>query len=184
MKQLGAAILASSLILVISSLAGCRLSASAEASSILGSLSALAEPLVKLPPPLLAGFIFLNNAVKGLLSIVLGPALGLFPLALLVSNGFILGLVVARAYELGGILLPMVSLAPHGIIELGAVVLCAGLGLQLGGEALSSLLGRPSRLRQRWRAALRVYLVFALPMLLLASIVEATITPALIRAVR
>ncbi len=183
-RRLAVTALASSLVMVLSGVAGYKLSGSAVAQGLLGSLSTFAEPLVKLPPPLLAGFIFLNNAIKGLLSIVLGPAFGLFPLVFLVSNGIILGLVTAKAYEMGGLALPIVSLAPHGIIELGAVVLCASLGLQLGVETLSFLAGHPSRLREQWRSALRLYLVVALPLLLVAAVIEATVTSALIKAIR
>lgn len=165
-------------------MAGYALTGAEGTGSILGSLSSFAEPLLKLPTPLLGAFIFLNNAVKSVLAIAIGPVLGLFPLLLLVSNGIILGLVVARAYDAGGVLLPIVSLAPHGILELLAVALCAGLGLRLGGEAILSALGRPSGFKQSWRLAFKLYLVFALPMLLAASVIEVTITPALMQSYR
>ena len=52
--------------------------------------------------------------------------------ALTIYNGMILGAFVAVHYQAGLTAEMWAWILPHGITEIGAIVLCGGLGLQLG----------------------------------------------------
>lgn len=79
-----------------------------------------------------ASFLFTHNAGIGLLAFALGFAAGV-PTALLVfGNGLMLGAFLALYARVG--LLPNLLgwLLPHGVPELGAVILCGAAGFHLG----------------------------------------------------
>ncbi len=86
---------------------------------------------------LFASFLFSHNFKIGLLSMALG-VLAAVPTALLtVYNGMIMGAFVA-VHQQAGIGVEMWAwILPHGVTELGAIVLCGGVGLQLGWAVIS-----------------------------------------------
>lgn len=83
-----------------------------------------------------ASFLFVHNAGIGLLCFSLGFAAGIPTALLLFTNGLMLGAFIqlyaerGLLFELGGWLLP------HGIPEIGAVILCGAAGLHLGRAVL------------------------------------------------
>lgn len=129
--------------------------------------------------PELALFILANNAVKAFLVLALGAGLGVLPVLFLAVNGVVLGQVTAQVVADHGPMLAIAGLAPHGVLELPAVLVAAGFGLRLGHEVGQRLLGRPDQVRLWWRTGLRAYLRVVLPLLVLAAIIEVTITPRL-----
>lgn len=80
---------------------------------------------------LFASYLFTHNAGIGLLAFALGFAAGV-PTALLVfSNGLMLGAFLAL-YASHGLLGPLLGwLLPHGIPEIGAIVLCGAAGFHV-----------------------------------------------------
>ncbi len=84
-----------------------------------------------------ASFLFDHNARIGLVAFALGFAAGI-PTALLVfQNGLMLGAFLAL-YDQHGLLLPLVGwLLPHGVPEIGAILLCGAGGLAMGHAMLA-----------------------------------------------
>lgn len=84
-----------------------------------------------------ASFLFTHNARIGLLAFALGFAAGV-PSALLVfTNGLMLGAFVAL-YASRGLLVPILGwLLPHGVPEIGAIILCGGAGIHIGRAVLA-----------------------------------------------
>lgn len=84
-----------------------------------------------------ASFLFTHNARIGLLAFALGFAAGV-PSALLVfTNGLTLGAFMAL-YASRGLLVSLLGwLLPHGIPEIGAIVLCGGAGIHIGRAVLA-----------------------------------------------
>jgi len=79
----------------------------------------------------LISFIFLNNLQSSFFGMIFGIVLGIFSVITSVLNGYLLGFISSRvAYEEG--ILILWRLLPHGIFELPALFLSAGLGLKLG----------------------------------------------------
>ncbi|MBT8494145.1 MAG: stage II sporulation protein M [Deltaproteobacteria bacterium] len=78
-----------------------------------------------------ASFLFTHNAKIGMVAFALGFAIGIPTMFLLFVNGLILG-AFAALYDSRGLSLDLWGwLLPHGVTELGAVILCGGAGLVL-----------------------------------------------------
>lgn len=134
-----------------------------------------------MPPWKLAGAIFLNNAVKTLVAILLGTVLGIVPGFFLLANGVALGVALSLSIQARGVWLSILGLLPHGILELPAVFLGTSIGLMLGIQLIKRLCGRSATtMMSELGCAFRFYCTVIVPLLLLAALVEAFVTAALI----
>lgn len=149
------------------------------------------------------GFIFIHNGVMALELALFGIVIGLFPAYMMWMNGLVVGYAVAMATTThAGVpdwKMIVLGLLPHGVFELTAVFWASALGIANGLaliRALRNLLfGTPEKkestakqtrfddVHQPLRSALwRTFRT--LPMiwgiLLIAAIVEATVTPHLL----
>jgi stage II sporulation protein M len=129
----------------------------------------------------LAAAIFLNNALKTLLEILLGSLFGIIPMVFLLANGIALGVVFSLSAQSRGPWLSLLSILPHGILELPAVFLGASIGLMVGSHVLKRLFGRAeTTLGGELVRGCRFFCTVILPMLLIAALVEAFLTSALV----
>jgi stage II sporulation protein M len=129
----------------------------------------------------LAVAIFLNNASKTLLGIVLGSLFGIIPVVFLLANGTALGVVFSLSAQSRGPWLSLLSILPHGIFELPAVFLGTSIGLMVGSHAVKQLFGRvETTLGGELLRGLRFFCTVILPLLLTAALVEAFLTSALV----
>ena len=145
-----------------------------------GSLSGFVKIFRGLPPLELAAAIFLNNAFKTLLVIVLGTLLGVVAALFLFLNGAALGIVIYLSSQSRGLWPSLLVLLPHGILELPAVLLGTSIGLMLGRRSIDRLLGKAqTSLGHELGEALQFFSVVIIPLLLVAALVEAFVTPAL-----
>lgn len=79
-----------------------------------------------------ASFLFSHNLKVGFLSMALGVLAAVPTIFLMFFNGMGLG-AFATVHHQAGIYSEMWAwILPHGITEIGAIVLCGGIGLQLG----------------------------------------------------
>jgi stage II sporulation protein M len=147
------------------------------------SLGRFARIFTSLPRPLLALAIFANNAVKTLLVIILGIAGGIIPVGFLLFNGYALGLVLHASTQSRGILSTLLAIAPHGLFELPAVLVGASIGLYLGLQAIKRWRGQHEiNLKSDLGRGLRFFWSVILPLLLIAALIEAFITSAIVSA--
>ncbi len=136
-----------------------------------------------LPKLELAAAIFLNNAIKALLVIIGGIAIGLVPAVFLIANGAALGFVLSGSIQSRGVLAVLLAILPHGLLELPAILLAASMGLWLGRCATNYLLHvGETKLSHELQRALKFFAKIVLPLLFMAALVEAFITSALIKA--
>ncbi|HEY4691304.1 MAG TPA: stage II sporulation protein M [Anaerolineae bacterium] len=134
------------------------------------------------------GFILLNNLRTVVLSGLIGIfTLGVVPAVVPLINSGLVAFVVTNAAAVGGhnpLILIAAGILPHGLFELTAVWLASILALRLGAAVIS----RQPRmtLGDSWLLALADYakvLVFVVvPLLVIAAVVEANITPSLLAA--
>ncbi|MAG39720.1 hypothetical protein CMI41_02025 [Candidatus Pacearchaeota archaeon] len=110
--------------------------------------------------------IFFNNTLVSFLAIFLGLLIGLFPLMATIQNGYILGFV-ARFVVMGEGPWALWRILPHGIFELPAIFIAIGLGLKLGEKVLTRK--KPVKFLV---AALKVFLLVIVPLLVIAAIIE------------
>ncbi len=143
---------------------------------VVSSFKEEVSPLKELSPAGLMLGIFMNNALKCLLVIVLGLLLGLVPLFFMLANGLILGIVIGVTMKASGLLYVIAGVVPHGIIELPMVFLSAAMGLYLGTEALKALFGKREGLTEKLIQSLLIYFTWIFPLLFLAAFLETFVT--------
>jgi uncharacterized membrane protein SpoIIM required for sporulation len=119
-----------------------------------------------------SSFLFTHNAGLGLLSLALGFVAGIPVAYLLLTNGLVLGAFAwlyssrGMGFEFWGWILP------HGVTEMGALVLCSAGGLFIGQALVFP--GRRSRLEslRRAGAVAGIVAIGAVAMFLLAGLLE------------
>ena len=128
--------------------------------------------------------LFFNNVTASLLAMLYGliPFVPLSALAL-GTNALLLG-AFAALYQHHGIGLGVyfIGILPHGIFELPALILSCALGLLICRTGTEKLRKRSDvSFLRRVLDCNRVFLSFVAPLLLVAALVEAYITPALLK---
>lgn len=121
--------------------------------------------------------IFLNNAFKSLLAIVLGAGFGIIPVIFIGGNGLLLGIVANQVTREQGALFVLAAILPHGIMEIPMVLISSALGLRLGYLMYISILGKETNIRYELVQSLRVYMRIVVPLLFVAAVVETFVTP-------
>jgi stage II sporulation protein M len=131
----------------------------------------------------LAQFLLVNNSRAFLLSIVGAVTLGLLTAWAMLFNGIIVGNVGALVTENVGLDYILVGLLPHGIFELPALFIAAGVGFRLLSRFVQRIFGRRDAILTKpylYRTAILVLVGWLL--LVVAAFVEAFVTPALLEA--
>ncbi len=132
-------------------------------------------------------YILANNLRVVLASSLVGIfTFGVFPAVVPLLNSALIAFVVTRAVAAGHDPLALLAagILPHGVFEVTAVWLAATLALRLG----AAVIARPPKMTmgEGWLLALADYLkalVFVVvPLLVLAAVVEAHVTPLLLSA--
>ena len=135
------------------------------------------------PPILIMIIIFLKNLLSCAMAVLLGLGLGLVPLLVVTSNGFLLGIVSYGAIQKAGVLYLLAGILPHGIIELPTVLLSIAIGFRLGHLLVLTLLREEADLAGETRMAVHFLLHWIMPLLLVAAAIETFITPVVISVV-
>lgn len=147
------------------------------ADALRESFSSRFESLLTMDPFSIMFAIFLNNAFVSLLFLVLGLALGVLPVMFIAFNGYLVGVIAYLAAQERGTLFILLALLPHGILELPMVFLAAGIGLRLGYQVFSALIGKPTQIKKEFKEGLLFYFRWILPLLFVAAVIETFITP-------
>jgi len=121
-------------------------------------------------------FILARNSVVSLLVLGVGIfSYSIWPILVLIFNGAVSGFFVklqSLLFNRFSFEIWIFGLLPHGVLELGALFLAAGASFYF------------RRLRKtghfNWAGVMRTYLVVVLPLLVVAALIEAFITPILI----
>ena len=130
-------------------------------------------------PAVLAGKLFLNNLAACLLLFLGGRWLGVVTMLILSVNGLLIGAVTELMRQQQGLLFIAAALVPHGIFEIPAFLIAGGLGLLLGQGLIAEWHGRGDAATLAVPLA-RLFLRVVVPLLAVAALVEAFITPAVL----
>ncbi|RZV11914.1 stage II sporulation protein M [Natrinema hispanicum] len=129
----------------------------------------------------LAQFLLVNNSRAYLLSILGVLTLGLLTAWAMVFNGIIVGNVGAFIAGSVGVGYILVGLFPHGIFELPALFIAAGIGFRLLYRVGQRIRGtRDSIVTKRYLYRTGLLVLAGWLLLVVAAVVEAFITPALL----
>ncbi|WP_247730232.1 stage II sporulation protein M [Halovivax limisalsi] len=146
-------------------------------------LSILQETTGERPPVAgeTAGWYLRRNSPPFVLAIAGGVTVGLVTGYLLVVNGLVIGNVAWLAAQQEGVVHVLAGLAPHGLFELAAIAIAAGVGFRLAHRVAGRLRGAERAILPA-EALNRSVLLIAVAWLLLAlaAIVEAHVTSLLL----
>ena len=129
------------------------------------------------PPILIMMIIFLKNLLASAMAMLLGLGLGLIPLMVVTSNGFLLGIVGYGAIQKEGWLYLAAGILPHGIIELPVVLVSIAIGFRLGYLLALTIFREKADLSGEIRIAVHFLLRWVTPLLFVAAAIETFITP-------
>jgi len=139
------------------------------------------DPIVTIKP-LAASGIMTNNLTVSITTFALGITAGLGTLYLLAFNGLLFGVVLAACWQAGMLSKVLAFVAGHGVLELPAIFIAGGGGLLIArGLLFPGLLSRRDSLAQAGRQAVRLMLG-TIPMLIVAGVIEAFVSPTAIPA--
>lgn len=132
--------------------------------------------------PLASSAILTNNLFVSFFTFALGITAGVGTLWMLVLNGLLFGVVNAACWN-EGMLLPLWSfVVPHGVLELPAIFIAGGAGLEIArGMLFPGVLTRRASIEQAGARGARLVLG-AIPLLLVAGTVEGFVSPSNIPA--
>ena len=140
--------------------------------------------IMDLPSIMIMLVIFLKNLLACTISIFFGLGLGIVPLLVLLSNGFLLGAVSYGVIQKEGFPFLLAGILPHGIVELSTVMLSTALGFRLGYLLAISILGEKSNIGGEIKISTIFLLRWIIPLLFLAAFIETFITPIIISVVK
>ncbi len=131
--------------------------------------------------------LFLHNLRAAVLIALVGVVLGIYPTFTMLLNGLIIGVVGVITVRATSLTAFLAGILPHGIFEIPAIVIGAGIGLRLGLAPLFNRQRSPfatpkPNAWQGYRSELAnafKLLIICAGLLLVAAIVEVAITPRL-----
>jgi len=126
--------------------------------------------------PLLAVTLFCNNLQACLLMFLGGASLGILTVFIITVNGFVIGSVLELVRQQHSLLFVAAAIVPHGIFEIPAFVLSGALGFMLARSLWNEWMSGSDAAIEA--AALgRTFLFRVVPLVAVAALVEAFITP-------
>jgi len=134
------------------------------------------------PAPLLFLKLFLNNLQACLLLFLGGATFGVLSLFILSTNGLIIGSIVELMREERGMSFILAAIVPHGVFEIPSFILSGALGFLLAKSLYDEWNGTGDAAVAAAHLG-RKFMMYVIPLVLLAAFVEAFITPEIIRLV-
>jgi uncharacterized membrane protein SpoIIM required for sporulation len=127
--------------------------------------------------PLASSGIMTNNLSVAFSTFALGITAGLGTIWMLAMNGLLLGVIGAATARAGMALQLWSFVAPHGVLELPAIFIAGGAGLEIArGLLFPGLLSRRDSLAEAGARAARL-LLGTIPMLVVAGLIEGFFSP-------
>lgn len=127
--------------------------------------------------PLAASGIMTNNLSVAFAAFAMGITAGLGTIWMMVMNGLLIGVIGAATYQAGMALQLWSFVAPHGVLELPAIFIAGGAGLEIArGLLFPGLLPRRQSLAEAGGRGARL-LLGTIPMLVIAGIIEGFFSP-------
>jgi uncharacterized membrane protein SpoIIM required for sporulation len=127
--------------------------------------------------PLASSGIMTNNLSVAFTTFAMGITAGLGTLWMMILNGLIIGVIGAATWKAGMALQLWSFVAPHGVLELPAIFIAGGAGLEIArGMLFPGLLPRRRSLAEAGGRAARL-LLGTIPMLIVAGVIEGFFSP-------
>ena len=127
--------------------------------------------------PVASSGIMTNNLSVAFTTFALGITAGMGTIWMMVVNGLLIGVIGAATWKAGMALQLWSFVAPHGVLELPAIFIAAGAGLEIArGMLFPGLLPRRESLAQAGGRGARL-LLGTIPLLVIAGVIEGFYSP-------
>jgi uncharacterized membrane protein SpoIIM required for sporulation len=127
--------------------------------------------------PLASSGIMTNNLSVSFTTFAMGISAGIGTIWMMMLNGLLIGVIGAATWKAGMAVQLWSFVAPHGVLELPAIFIAGGAGLEIArGLLFPGLLPRKVSLAQAGGRGARL-LLGTIPMLVVAGIIEGFFSP-------
>ena len=126
--------------------------------------------------------IFLNNLEACLFLFLGGASFGIFTIFIMSLNGIVIGAIMEIVHQQHSPAFVAAAILPHGIFEIPAFIIAGALGIMLSQSLINEYYGKGDAAAETQRLAWNFVLV-VLPLIAVAALVEAFITPQVIQLV-
>ena len=137
-------------------------------------------PSFKPYEPFTVLFLLAKNSLAAAMAFFFAPLLLLAPAGVLLLNGFMLGMVGLGVANQISLIVAVGALAPHGIIEIPALIFACAAGMRFGIASFRKLISlfehKQYSLFAEFRGAWELF-VISIMLLLVAAILETYVTP-------
>jgi stage II sporulation protein M len=126
--------------------------------------------------------IFINNLEACVLLLLGGASFGILTLFVLSLNGILIGSVMEIVHQNHSPVFVAAAILPHGIFEIPAFILSGALGILLAQALIAEWYHGGDAAREAAGFA-RLFILYVIPLVVIAAFVEAFITPIIIHLV-
>ena len=126
--------------------------------------------------------IFINNFEASLMLFLGGASFGIFTILILSLNGIVIGAIMEMILRDHSVAFVAAAILPHGIFEIPGFVIAGALGIMFSQALVNEYYGQGDAAGEAWRLAI-IFFKVVLPLLVVAAVVEAFITPQVIQLV-
>ncbi len=127
--------------------------------------------------PIAASGIMTNNLTVGFMMFAAGITAGVGTVVMLITNGLLMGVLAVATARAGMAMQLWEFVAPHGVLELPAIFIAAGAGMELArGLLFPGILSRKNSLVRAGNRGAKL-LLGTIPLLVVAGVIEAFISP-------
>ncbi|WAC04597.1 MAG: stage II sporulation protein M [Methanoregula sp.] len=130
----------------------------------------------------IGGKIFLNNIEACILLFLGGASFGIFTILIMSLNGIVIGAIMEIVHEQHSSAFVAAAILPHGIFEIPGFILAGALGILLSQSLVNEYYGSGDAAAETERLT-RNFMLMVLPLIAVAAVVEAFITPQVIQLV-
>lgn len=127
--------------------------------------------------PMAASGIMTNNITVGFMMFAAGITAGIGTLWMVITNGLLMGVLAVATARAGMSMQLWDFVAPHGVLELPAIFIAAGAGLEVArGLLFPGIMARKESLMRAGNRGAKL-LLGTIPLLIVAGVIEAFISP-------
>lgn len=128
--------------------------------------------------------LFINNSTVSATALLFGLIpIVVIPYWVVLTNGAVLGLVLSITESMGSSTLEMLvfGILPHGVTELGAILLSAGMGSFVSITLVKKIFKKSTMpFKELMMMTGKTFMVLVIPLLLISAVIESFLTPILI----
>lgn len=126
--------------------------------------------------------LFFNNLEACILLFLGGASFGILTIFILSLNGILIGSIMEIVHKDHSVIFVAAAILPHGIFEIPAFIISSSLGILLA-QSLINEWYQGGDAAEESRGFARLFILYVVPLVVIAAFVEAFITPIIIHLV-